>query len=131
MGGGQARCASVTSDILTLPPGGGEAGESEQEQEQEQETHRPSPPCPPCQGMRFDGVIPTLGQNASMWSTKDGRELSTYELAACMGHVMSESYYNEAPISESAMRKRLGLGMHVAACGSVMMALIASTAPAP
>ena len=70
-----------------------------------------------------------MGTNASIWSVRDGRELTVYELAECMGHRMSNAYYDDVPMSEPAFRSRLGLSVHVAVSGTMMMLLLASTQP--
>ena len=77
--------------------------------------------------MRFDGMLPCVAQNSSVWSVLDGKELTAYQICECMGHKMSTSMYDGTPLSEPKLRKMIGLGMHVAACGAIMMAMVAST----
>ena len=80
-------------------------------------------------GMRLDGTVPTLGQNSYMWSMRDGRALNAYELAELMGHRTGNARYDGVPLTQAAFKQRLGLGVHVAVCGSMMMMLLASTVP--
>ena len=77
-------------------------------------------------GIKFDGTVCGLATNSSIWSVRDGRELSVYHLAELMGHRMTRARYNNAPLSEPMFRTKLGLGMHVASCGSMLMVLLAS-----
>ena len=77
--------------------------------------------------MRFDGLLPCVSQNSQLWSVQDGKELTAYQICECMGHKMSTARYHGTPLSEPKLRKMIGLGMHVAACGAMMMAMLAST----
>ena len=77
-------------------------------------------------GMRFDGLLPCLATSASLWSVRDGKEISSLHLAESMGHDLSNMRYNNMPLSEPMLRNRLGLSMHVASCGAMMMLLLST-----
>ena len=69
-----------------------------------------------------------LASNTSLWSVRDGKELSVYHVAELMGHRMTRPRYNNVQLSEPKFRQKLGLGMHVASCGTMLTLLLASLA---
>ena len=76
--------------------------------------------------MRFDGLLPCIATSTSLWSVRDGKEISPLNLAEAMGHDLSNARYNNMPLSEPMLRDKLGLGMHVASCGAMMMLLLST-----
>ena len=73
---------------------------------------------------RYDGTVPTMGVNASMWSMRAGRLLDVSEMAKMMGLDLSEVDLRST--SEYQMRQILGMSMHVATTGFALIGLLAS-----
>ena len=73
---------------------------------------------------RLDGVMGTLTTHSSMFSLADADCLSTSELAKLMGHNIEK--LKLVKISESKMRHMLGMSLHLATAGALMVGLLAS-----
>ena len=79
--------------------------------------------------LRHDGTVPTMATNATMWSLPDARVLSVQEIGKLMGHDMCNT--EVSGISETNLKKMLGLSLHVGTAGLIVCCLIASLAFAP
>ena len=73
---------------------------------------------------RCDGIVPTMGVNASMWSMQAGRLLDVSEMAKMMGLDLSEVDLRST--TECQMREMLGMSIHVATAGFAVIGLLAS-----
>ena len=73
--------------------------------------------------MRHDGSLPTLTTKSKLFAFRIARFLTTAELSAAMAFNIRE--YNFDGCSEHWWRRRLGLCMHVASLGSMLLAAIA------
>ena len=72
----------------------------------------------------YDGTVPTMGVNASMWSMRAGRLLDVSEMAKMMGLDLSE--VDLRCTSEGQMRRILGMSIHVATAGFALIGLLAA-----
>ena len=72
---------------------------------------------------RWDGTIPTLATNSVLHCFRTGSALTTFQLASLMGLRMEKM--DVSGISETAMRQRLGLSIHISVMGLAMLALAA------
>ena len=79
--------------------------------------------------LRHDGTVPTMATTATMWSIRDARVLSVQEIGKLMGHDMCNTELSG--ISETNLKKMLGLSLHVGTAGLIVCCLIASLAFAP
>ena len=73
--------------------------------------------------LRSDGTIPTVATNSLLHCFRTGECLQTYEVAALMGLKLER--LRLAGVSAAAIRKRLGLGIHVAVMGAMELCLMA------
>ena len=73
---------------------------------------------------KYDGTVPTMTTNARMWSMRAGRLLNVSEMAKLMGLDLCE--VDLRSITESQMRKMLGMSMHVATAGFALIGLLAA-----
>ena len=73
---------------------------------------------------KCDGVVPTMGVNANMWSMQAGRLLDVSEMAKMMGLDLSEVDLRST--SEPQMRQMLGMSMHVSTAGFALIGLLAA-----
>ena len=73
--------------------------------------------------LRSDGTIPTVATNSMLHCFQTGECLQTYEVAALMGLKLES--LRLAGVSEAAIRKRLGLGIHIAVMGAIELCLMA------
>ena len=72
--------------------------------------------------LRSDGTIPTVATNNCLHCFRTGECLQTYEVAALMGLKLES--LRLAGVSEAAIRKRLGLGIHIAVMGAMALRLM-------
>ena len=79
---------------------------------------------------RCDGVVPTMGVNATMWSIQAGRLLDVSEMAKMMGLDLSEEV-DLRPTTECQMRQMLGMSIHVATAGFALIGLLAAAGCRP
>ena len=73
---------------------------------------------------KTDGSVPTMGTNARMWSMRAGRLLDVSEMAKLMG--LHLAGVNLQCTTENAMRKMLGMSIHVATSGLALIGLLAA-----
>ena len=73
--------------------------------------------------LRSDGTIPTVATNSLLHCFQTGECLQTYEVAALMGLKLES--LKLVGVSEAAIRKRLGLGIHIAVMGAMELCLMA------
>ena len=74
--------------------------------------------------MRIDGTVGTMPTGARMWSLMDGRELEVPEMAKLMGHHVRDMKVQGT--SSKALRRMLGMSVHVAVAGYALIGLLAS-----
>ena len=74
---------------------------------------------------RCDGVVPTMGVMARMWSMQAGRLLDVSEMAKMMGFDLSEEV-DLRSTTECQMRQMLGTSTHVATAGFALIGLLAA-----
>ena len=75
---------------------------------------------------RFNGTIPCPARNSRMFSFRDGKQLTTMQIAKLMGMEVSEMTEALSGISDTGFREMLGNGLHVASAGVGLTALLAS-----
>ena len=75
------------------------------------------------ESFREDGVVATLTQNSKPWCMRAGRFLTAAQKSALMGFKLEE--LDLRGMTEAWWHRKLGLGMHVAAIGSMALALVA------
>lgn len=74
--------------------------------------------------LQFDGSIPTLAKNSAIFCLQAGRFLTTPEKAYLMGF-KTDNLAFPAGCSEGWYRERLGLCIHVASMGAMLLSLVA------
>ena len=74
--------------------------------------------------MRTDGTVGTMATGARMWSFMDGRELGILEMAKLMGHHVRDMKVQGTSLFN--LRRMLGMSVHVAVAGYVLIGLLAS-----
>ena len=72
----------------------------------------------------FDGVVPTLTTTSALHCLQVGHALNTYQLSSLMG--LSLEGVDLRGVQEAWMRRRLGLGVHIASFGLVLLAVMAT-----
>lgn len=77
---------------------------------------------PYCKG-HCQGDVPTLTTSSTMWCFQAGQFLSVHHLAALMGLDMSAVSFDES-MGEVWFRQRLGLAVHIANFGLVLLAAL-------
>lgn len=75
--------------------------------------------------LQKDGSLPTLARNSAIFCFRAGRLLTTAEKAALMGFDLGEMQFPQG-CSEAWLRERLGLSIHVASLGLMLLALVSS-----
>ena len=73
-------------------------------------------------GMHVDGSIGTMATGCSMWSLPDARVLTCLEMAKLMGH---DDTTNFSGLSETQIKKLLGMSLHVGTAGLMMSCILA------
>ena len=73
---------------------------------------------------KYDGTVPTMATNATMWSMRAGRALNVSEMAKLMGQDLGEADLRFT--TEYQMRHMLGMSMHVATAGFALTGLLAA-----
>ena len=72
----------------------------------------------------FDGAVPTLTTTSALHCLQVGHALNTYQLSSLMG--LSLEGVDLRGVQEAWMRRRLGLGVHIASFGLVLLAVMAT-----
>ncbi len=72
---------------------------------------------------KYDGSIPTIATNSSMFVMKTGQHMTLWQLGELMGHKMESLKLQE--ITEACFRRMLGNSVHVACMGAFLLALLA------
>jgi hypothetical protein len=75
---------------------------------------------------RTDGTIPCPARNSRMFSFRDGRHLTTMQVAKLMGMEVNAMEEALNSTSDTGVREMLGNGLHVASAGVGLVALLAS-----
>ena len=73
---------------------------------------------------KFDGTVPTMGENARMWSMQAGRLLTVSEMAKLLG--IDVARLDLQCTTEHQMRKMLAKNIHVATSGFALIGLLAA-----
>ena len=71
---------------------------------------------------RWDGTVPTIATNSAMHCFRSGKRLSTYQMAALMG--LRLEAVDLTHVTENQFRVRLGLSIHIAVMGFMLLALL-------
>ena len=74
--------------------------------------------------LQRDGSLPTLARNSSIFCLQAGRFLTTPEKAALMGINLGHLHFPQQ-CTEAWLKERLGLSIHVASLGTMMLSLVA------
>ena len=75
---------------------------------------------------RFDGTVPPIATNTTLWSMKLARFLTFEHTAALMGHRMCDVDRDFKGIRKTARQQLIGNSIHVATLGSLMIAQLAA-----
>lgn len=75
-------------------------------------------------GMRYDGTSPTLATNSQWWCFRAGMFLTVPHKAALQGFRIDQLKFPTS-CTEPFFRERLGLGIHVASMGAMLLAAVA------
>ena len=78
---------------------------------------------------RFDGTVPPIATNTTLWPMKLARFLTFDETAALMGHRMCDVDRDFKGIRKTARQHLIGNSIHVATLGSLMIAQLAAACP--
>ena len=72
----------------------------------------------------FDGAVPTVTTTSALHCFQVGQALSTYQLSSLMG--LDLEGVDLRGVQEAWMRRQLGLGVHIASFGLVLLAVMAT-----
>ncbi len=76
---------------------------------------------------RVDGLVGTMATNALMWSMPDANVLNNAECFKLMGHSVDKLVLDDN-LSQTALKKMLGMSLHVGTAGLLVSASLSSIA---